>query len=466
MSHIICPFCLKAHDLSRNLTCPDSSGRMVPASYVRNYRQVPPLWLATVGFTGHGKTTYQHTLMLTLDEISGIWGGYCSTDDQHTINELQHIRADDRTRVLPGQTQPGMPDPLLLNAHKLPLCGSRCLVMYDMAGETYDRIEDVTTYAAVLKHVRTTWFMVSLPDLEANVEGKTIQDLLGVYLSAMDKLQVDLTNRNLIVVYTKADKADIPGEVRNYVEDDPLRVVGSSETDMFKEWDTQTIQDYLKQMEEISHRLERFTRQRVPGGFNFYARARDRGLNLVFSAVSALGTELAQGQTKIGTKKPRLRVLDPLLWAIRLDSKPPERRLALILDGDALNFGDPAAQGLWDALVDQGDLSSYYLGQAQAVTGAGQRPPAAKPALSRMRLIGPLLERAAADTDFVVLVANSIHDLADFAHTAYRNRLLLVRLNPDHQPDWPHVISHTPGDDPNPVVDALLALSQQRKDAL
>jgi hypothetical protein len=235
---------------------------------------------------------------------------------------------------------------------------------------------------------------------------------------------------------------------------------------LLKEWDTQAIQNYLDRMQEISNRLERFTRQNIPGGFAFYTRARDRGLNLVFSAVSALGTELALGQTKLGAKKLRLRVLDPLLWAIHLNSQPLDRRLALILDGDTLDFADPVSQSLWDSLADQGDLVSYYLGQTQSVTGSGLRPPASQPAFSRTRLIGPLLENAADDTYFVALVANSINDLADFAHTSYRDRLLLVRLNTGYQPDWPHVIPYTPGDDPNPVVESLLTLSKQRKDIL
>jgi hypothetical protein len=104
------------------------------------------------------------------------------------------------------------------------------------------------------------------------------------------------------------------------------------------------------------------------------------------------------------------------------------------------------------------------MGQTMPVTGPGQRPPAASPTLPRSHLIGPLLESAPDVIYFVALAASPIDDLADFANTSWRDRLLLVRLSSSYQPEWPHTATYAPGDDPNLVVDMLLALNKNRKD--
>jgi len=396
--------------------------------------------------------------MLTLEEASGLWNGYCSSDDQFTLDGLQKRRKEDRLYDIAEVSQRGTPRPLLWNAHQLPICGSRCLVMYDMAGETYNDIEQVMSDAAVLKFVQTPWFIVSLDDLDKDSEGKTIQDLLGVYLSALDRLHVSVKGRTIIVVYAKADKYQFPHEVEEYLLGDPLK------TGVPREWDDQTLRQYLNHMREISERLELFTREQVPGGKSLLSRVRDRGLNIVFTAVSATGEDPGPGSSKLRSKKQRVRVLDPLLWAILLpvSDEPSTRFFDLVLDSSSATYADAEIQSLWDSLTDQSDeLSAHYLGQTLSVSSMGQRPPTIEPPMVRSRLIGPILEHATEDAFVVVLSAHPIADLADFANTSWRDRLLLARLDANYQPDWPRTVLYMRDGDHDHVVETLLALQKE-----
>lgn len=74
---MLCPFCL--HDVNFKweqpkgapapvYLCPDCRER-VPALYVKDYKQYPPVVVSTIGFRQHGKTTYLGALFYALKRL-------------------------------------------------------------------------------------------------------------------------------------------------------------------------------------------------------------------------------------------------------------------------------------------------------------------------------------------------------------------------------------------------------------
>ncbi len=457
MSRIICPFCLKPHDFRSSLECSEYS-EQVPAVYVNEYNRVPPMWLATVGFSQHGKTTYLAalTLMLKKGLPYVLPGVYYRPLDQYTVDEIRKMQSEAKFGKLPDSNKTGVSRPLLFSVYNLPECGSRCLVMYDVAGEVYDSLGDISKYIPSIKEVNTTWFLVSLSDLEGDEQGKTIDELFYPYLSGMEEMRVDLNNRNLIVIYTKADKLTFTPAIKSYLRHDPFQGLTRPDMDVTK-LPPFSFHEYVEEMQTISEQLEEYTR-RIPGGIAFINMVRAKGMNLVFSLTSALGQDSIDGRLQENAN--RYRVLDPFLWAITLETPTSTKPVGLILDASRKSrsvYDKTLLLQVWDSLSDHGALTTYCLGQKTAVSQPGQQPPVSPPSVPRHRLIGPILENASPDTRFIVITTGHILDLADFYNTAWRDHLLLVTMGEDHQQDWPNVLVYRNGDDPMALVDALLS---------
>ena len=106
-------------------------------------------------------------------------------------------------------------------------------------------------YLRSLKEVKNICFLVSLRELEEKPD-KRISDLLNVYVSGMRRLKWRLAGRNLIVVYTKADKLynDLPDRVQAYLTSDPLQNVTNYE-EYVEQMDHFSLDSYIEEMGEI-----------------------------------------------------------------------------------------------------------------------------------------------------------------------------------------------------------------------
>lgn len=459
MARVICPFCLKPHDFSRSHACTTYPSEIVPDEYIAEYDRVPPLWLLTVGFSRHGKTTYLAALTLVLQNMSTIWEGmYDNAFDQQTMTAIRQMWREAMQGDIPPKTETGVPRPLLLGLYGLPEVGSRTLVMYDVAGETFDSISDVQENLAAIKQVSTTWLLVSLQDLEDDQEGRTITDLFSVYRKGMKKLQADLQGRNLIVVYTKADQVAFTPPIEEYLMLDPYQGLTLPDAQL-PTTGKFSFQEYTQQMGDISQRLEEYTRQRVKKGLAFINMVKAEGMNLYFSAVSALGQSPDDTAGRLREKARRYRVLDPFLWALTLQVKTTSRAISLVIDGSNQSDGVyNALPNLWERLANYGEVTSFYLGDSQPQSLPGQRPPNQPPYPRRKRLIGPILEQIPTDTKVLIFTTGPVADLKDFANTSWRNRLVVIQTDTGQAPDWPHTFVYRDGDDVTPLVNALLSL--------
>lgn len=470
MARVICPFCLKAHDFEASLECPEKH-YIVPSSYVRDYDKIRPLWLLTVGFPRHGKTTYLAALTLMLQHMDVVWPKvFYRSLDTDTTNEIRKIYRDategnlvDRTPH-PDERHALPPRPLLFNVHNLPDAGSRCLIMYDMAGQVWNNQEKVKDYVEALKQVTTTWFLIALNDLEDKQNDKTISQLFNAYLSGMEDFHIDLEGRNLIVVYTKADVISFPTSIKDYIGSDPFQwlTLRDAETPEITQF---SFQDYVAKMRSISDQLREYTQRRVKGGGAFINMVEENKMNLVFCATSALGQSPDHGSGKLQEDAPRFRVLDPFLWAVALDMPPTSRSISLVLDASPTSqpvYATPLVKSLADILNNHGEVTTYYLGQRMAASIPGQPPPATAPAIPRPRLIGPILQQAAPEARLLVVITGPILDLEDFYDSPWLNRLVLLSFGEEKLSQWPHQFVYRPGTDIRIFTTRLLSLFEEK----
>jgi len=362
-----------------------------------------------------------------------------------------------RLGVQNESTPRSIPRPLLLSMYKIPSSGSRCLVMYDVAGEIYDRLHEVEEYVASIKQVSTTWFFVSLKDMRD--QDRTLSDLFTVYLSGLENLHADLTNRNLIVVYTKADEIPFPQDIRQYLMNDRFQAVTVPDAER-PDFSTFTMDDYYAEMQAMSDRLRTYTRERVLGGDPFINMVEGQRMNLVFSVTSALG-EKPDDSNRLREDARRYRILDPFLWAMRLERPSVTRPITLILDTTKrarVIYHETVLGDLWAQLSTKGAVSAYTMGRQRPASSPGQTPLLTSPATARPRLIGPILERLPPDTTALVLTTGRILDLTDYDTPSWRKRLLIVGFDWEPDQEWAQTLVLQKGASTSVLIDALMRL--------
>jgi hypothetical protein len=493
----------------------NSSHPTVPRSYIDNYERSKPLWLATIGFSGHGKTSYLGSLSLLLDNADKFWKNssvrYLDPYTTENIQDAHKIIYDrkvfEKTRKwgesnsetgnqVKKATNP--PRPLLIKINAVPEFDSRCLVLYDAAGEYFETLTGIpdaisqSSYIKSLKAVRTIWFMVSLPDLASpeNRRSKSLRDLFDSYITGMERMGWDTKGRNLIVVYTKADKLKnvehVPSVIRNYLFEDkygPLvGKINYADPNTFYqgvEREKFDMNEYISKMEFISKELEEYTKN-LAGGSAFLNLAEDYGLKVYFTITSALGTDLQDGEAI--TNFTSYRVLDPLLWALKLDAEPPiPTTIKIILDTNYPAFetenkgaSNPVYSLPFEFLMPElgkiGDeVITYYLGRNKSCAPSGQKPPAVAPKQKYPRLLRPLLSDLESNTLALIFTNGQIEDLDDFfdiesgLYDKWKNRLFVVSLSKKYESPWRWTVDFNPRDQPDIIINQFRRMLQDSK---
>ncbi len=461
MTRIICPYCLKAQSLLSEGNC-NACNQEIPGTYISEYKNVPPLWLVTMGFTRHGKTTYLAALTLVLEKMSRVWRGTFSLAlNQYTIDKIREMRREVTSGQLADTTPKSLPIPMLYSTYSIPEYGSRCLVMYDVAGEMFDVISDVQENVASIKQVNSIWFFVSIKDVEKDEQGRSITELFQVYLfGVMRKLNINLEGRNLIVIYTKGDQLIREDRIEEYLTSDPLATLTSRQHRSSKiEF---SLTEYIQDMQTMSDWLEEYTFDYVENGAAFISMVKANKMNLIFSVTSALGQSPDGDSKQMIEDAVRYRVLDPFLWAIISDKSVETRHFGLLVDTSSQSqeqlYNSRAVATIWETLSDHGDISIYHLGQQQPASKPGQVPPTSTLYPPQARLLGPILEKLHPNTRLIVMTTSPIIDLLDFHNTVWRDRLLLVVTDENNRQNWPHKITYRGDDDVHLIIETLLRL--------
>jgi len=325
----VCPYCAEPHDFSKKAECP-TTNQIIPKAFIANYDTIRPLWLHAVGFPDHGKTVYFSVLIELLENLPEVWEGFSWRYlNQHTLSTVQN----NRERLLlkhemPDKTVVTFPVPALVQLNQLRLWKPRCMVIHDTGGESYENMDIAPESAGFIRRARTSFFIVSLPDL-VDSPTRSIADLFDVYEAAMEEHNAPLANRNLVVVFTKADEITNFGsnfqDLKDYIQQD--------------DWWERIKQKRMLSLEErrqynhklayISDRLYEFTLQNVNKGKGFIGKAlndeltgRPKISNLKFAIVSALGHAPNKQTKKLEYDIHPCRIQDPLLWALLLEPSP------------------------------------------------------------------------------------------------------------------------------------------------
>lgn len=438
---IMCPYCLTMQEPQQTNLCNNPKcGQKLPPKYVESARSGNLTCLGTFGLPSHGKTALLSSLMQSAQAVHKIvTGSYVRPLDDDTQKKLNEWSARYKTgEVKPPSTPPDeRPKPLLVMNNKFSTRHSTILVAYDLAGEALERARSQPEYVRALNKVNTIWCVVSLDDLiNQNNTGYSLDGLFNIYLDAMADLHISIKGKNILVVYTKADillgvklgLEPLPREVVEYLSTDPydqLREMRGSELPAFDE------DAYFAKMCEISDILQEYTTDFVDGGGAFVSMVKDAGAEVYFTINSAYGGALDANNNKMGTAVHTIRVLDALIWAIKLNSPPvAEQEVALIVPSTIESAG-LASQGTISRFYDElsahgGYVATYYPGQIEPAFPLGISPIAVQSS-SNLALIGPILDRLKSGTAVVLLVNDALPmDFIDLFASQWMDKLLLV----------------------------------------
>jgi hypothetical protein len=460
MAKLACPYCHHVQIFDREGAC-EECGNFVSRAFLAATAKSPPVYLATVGFTQHGKTTYLDSLTTMIENLGKISDRtYHEYLDDYTFDEVRHMRWEVQHRQIPESTQADRkPMPLQIGIYNFLDQPANTLVIYDLGGEVFDRKSDIQRFALPMQNVHTIWFFISVHDLENPPsitdweDGgrpflRSLSDLFSVYRSGMERLGVQLKGRNLLIVYTMADKivSRLPEHVRNYIREDKFFDLARKKHSEARNL-TFDPYAYMRDVLAISSELEDWTYD-IEGGTAFINMVKDSGMNVVFTITSSIGRQ-SDPHTDRMIDFRRYRVLDPLIWAM-LHNKAigGERRILLVLDNHPSAkqvFENDLPYHLFDYLSGKGTVVTFFLGSNTSVSRPGVRPPDSPPDEPGPSLIGPLLE--AQDDDALVLLVLDrpdgdspqwvVPDLVDFDTQKWRKRIGILSFQDGLTP-WEH----------------------------
>jgi hypothetical protein len=469
MSQPKCPFCLEKHDFKKSRICPKTFRRNrpeeneeVPRQYIDQFNRVPPIPLVTMGFKGHGKTTYLAALSMVLEDLYRLLPGTTyQLLDQYTVETLAGMRQQAIDKKDNEPSEPAAPRPMFINVYGGQ--NKNCLVLYDVAGEIYQEIykNDYLQKIHALKAVQNVLFMVSLSDLQEKEYQLRINDLLLRYIDGMQRLEMPVAGHNLIVVFTKGDKIiempeyAFPPEVKKHFYEDPFR--NATRLDQQIEFlPNFTIDGYMSELRVVSDRLKEYTRRYVPGGGAFIDLAEMNQIGLYFTITSATGQDPISGHFPELT---RYCVLDPYFWALELNTPPLTKEIHLLLDGTESSgragkrIYESGLAWLCGELSNYGDVITHYMGQRKPASIAGQAPPLKGPRVPGPRLVGPILDGIGEDSTALALTAGEIIDLNDYTHLIWADRFLLVAFGEEDYQPWKNQMPFREGDETSLILE-------------
>jgi hypothetical protein len=469
---IKCPCCL-VNICDKDRSCP-SCRFALPLNYYQNCIQAPPLPIAAIGYSGHGKSHLLNAIVLTLRQLSGCEFPVQVTlevADDHTLGVVAAASAKAEGEALdPTPRQNSRTIPLILRASGL--FPPRTLLVYDVAGESFESLTAVHEHLPVLREIQTVWFVLSPDDLQKPARavggGAAARDLgflFTAYKNAMIRLEAPLEGRNAVIVVSKGDKLSGEGvsELKEYLETDPYCAGQIASATGFD------LKAYEEGIRQVAHRVEPFV-TRIKDVRNLVGLLKGSGMTVNFCVTAALGHDPIPGPTgKVTLEWCRQRALDPLVWTLVMERQPDRNSLLHVLvdvGSDSARAypavgGRPLPSQLWESLSNHQKVRFSFLGRTVEGLAPGQQPPEVPPSVRRLPLIGPMLEPLRAENSLVgkvVLVTNSVVlDLPDFDTKAWRSRIILVTSSdrPEVRSQWRRVQVIESAEDLAHVVDFM-----------
>lgn len=281
---------------------------------------------------GHGKSSYLWAVLYMLRKMNVVWPDYlCWPEDESTDNVLKEIHENVAESRLPIRGAAENKHRYDLRLQNMERWGEKKLIVWDWPDPVFaadlngDRPEKTNWLAPA-------WWLVSLPDLgevRAEVLDMLFDDLMRKRIR--QGYSVYRSPLRLVVVLTKGDAIpNLPLPLRQYLKDDPLWKAVSSEVSLLSppasspssplRLGEEPLRLYIGTLMR-AHEVIRQWLESTLVGHMLIRRAAEYQVDLRFSIVSSTGSGLVEGQDLQVPWTPR-RVLDPLFWALELDSAP------------------------------------------------------------------------------------------------------------------------------------------------
>ena len=318
---MLCPFCLsnvvfedrveqRRNGYQRHYLVCGTCNQPVPRMYADDYWKYPPVVVSAVGFTQHGKSVYFSSLFYALRylNLSKCWPYFytqCLNEESlaHVWDGMKELNAG----RLPAATAKVFPTPTLLRVDGVPGHRGCTLVMYDTAGESFNRPSQLAQYARFVTRAKTVLFFVSLTHAarEGDEVSEVMHRLLETYIVGVRELGTRAGSQRLVVVFTMADViGSLVGDdwsvYRKLLMGDVLGSVSSYA--------------YIARMNQLSHRLHQFTGNQLEA-HSFLSLASSFFRSTSFCMVSSLGAA-PDDENQMSTQIVPRRVLDPMLSVI------------------------------------------------------------------------------------------------------------------------------------------------------
>jgi hypothetical protein len=325
-------------------------GNVFPLRYLNNVSEAPPMFVQVFGWSLHGKTVFLDALRLMLFDMRTLWSDFVHQSvTQEDMEYDKILRQYQLHGYLADSTQKkelAETEISILQLNNMVRWGSRTLVVMDQAGERFDVLDGVPVdKIPFLQYTTTAFMLISLPQLFKEQGGRSVDQLLNIYIETILRIEEASRNRKqnnrrkktslkrkLVVVLTMADIIhDLPPHLRNYVVSDEtwfrLRTKGifhMSEYDMAQ---------YLERMEWVSNEIREWLLRDtvgVPGGSNFVGLIESSNFEVRYTLISATGHDDLRKRPKgssqnsgdgvAGIEITPKRVLDPFYWALEFQS--------------------------------------------------------------------------------------------------------------------------------------------------
>ncbi len=279
---------------------------------------------------GHGKSSYLWSLLYMLRKMTLVWPDYlCTPQDDATKEALGRIHESVRGACLPAPGPTANQHRYELGLQGMERWKDRKLIVWDWPDPVFAASLDGN------RPEKTNWlapalWLVSLQDLE-KVQAETLDMRFDDLMQTRIRQGFADYRRpfRLVVVLTKADAIpNLPPALREYLKIDPLREAVRSEVSLLSPpapfpsepvWlKDEFLREYLGRLALVHHAIHHWLETTLVGHM-LIRRAAAYHVELRFSIISATGSGLVDGQSLQLPWSPR-RVLDPLFWALELDS--------------------------------------------------------------------------------------------------------------------------------------------------
>jgi len=200
--------------------CPNRNLEIPPA-YIRLVKEkVPLFFIMSIGFAGHGKTTFLSALFYSLYHyLPSIWKQFSFLAlNQKSLDKIhrEFVQMLEKN-LLPPKTPIMFPEPLILRLQGIPMLrkglftkgiepGEAMLIFYDIGGGTFEFSEKLEQNVPLLTRTKTVLFTIYLATMvqKGDFSGADQEwhRLLNVYFNSMREAGAKPT---LIIAFSKAD---------------------------------------------------------------------------------------------------------------------------------------------------------------------------------------------------------------------------------------------------------------------